>query len=169
MVPLWAKGSRGLSMALISSASVMVHCASILSMASGLRPMSSTSTSPVNSWFSAKRKLSFSCWKVSVRRARMMLARTLYVLSSLIRPDGRSMLTTWAPDALIYFTSEAKPPASGLFSPEPNSPSTTSVASSRWGGSNSCVTSVIWWFLRSVSRLRISAQSADRLPVMLKR
>ena len=41
------------------------------------------------------------------------------------------MLTTSADDWLMYFTSEEKPPASGLFSPEPKSPSTTRVAEFR--------------------------------------
>ena len=45
-------------------------------------------------------------------------------------PEGMSMLTTFDGEALMYFTSEAKPPASGLFSPEPKRPSMTSVLSS---------------------------------------
>ena len=47
------------------------------------------------------------------------------------------MLTTFEGEALIYFTSDAKPPAKGLFSPEPKMPSTTSVSASSCGGSNS--------------------------------
>ena len=72
------------------------------------------------------------------------------------------MLTTCAGEALMYFTNEAKPPPNGLFSPEPNSPSTTSVPCSSCGGSNSCVTSVSTCDLRSTSRFLFSAQSSER-------
>ena len=71
---------------------------------------------------------------------------------------------------MIYFTSEAKPPASGLLSPEPNSPSTTRVPASRWGGSNSCFTSMnCCIFLTETSLSLFAAQSADRCPVMLNK
>ena len=99
--------------------------------------MSSTFTCPMSCWFSEKRKDSFFGPSVSVRSARMMLARTLKELSSVISPEGTSMLTTFAGDELMYLTNEAKPPASGLLSPEPKSPSMTTVPSSRRGGSNS--------------------------------
>ena len=81
------------------------------------------------------------------------------------------MLTTSAFDELMYFTNEAKPPFSGLFSPEPNSPSTTSMPCSSCGGSNSCVTSVNrpLAFFVSNSRRLFSAQSAERRPLMLNK
>ena len=123
----------------------------------------------MNCWFSEKRKESFWCWRVSVSSARMMFARTLYVLSSVMSPDGISMLTTFDGEALMYFTSEAKPPASGLFSPEPKRPSTTSVFSSSCGGSNSCVTSMSDFDRFSSSRFLLAEQSSERWPVMLNR
>ena len=131
--------------------------------------MSTTFSSPMNCWFSAKRNDNLGCWMVTVTSARMMFERTLYSLLSLISPEGMSMLTTLEGDALIYFTNEANPPARGLFNPEPNSPSTTSVVFSSIGGSNSWVTIVIECnFLQSASRCLLAAQSGERCPEMLK-
>ena len=150
--------------------STTLYCASIFSMPSWLRRMSSTRSWPMNAWFSGNRNDSLGCCSVSVVWARTMLARTLYVLSSVIRPDGTSMLTTSAGDALIYFTNEAKPPASGLLSPDPNSPSTTTMSASSFGGSNSSVTSTnCFSCFTSCSRCLLAAQSADRRPLMLNR
>src|SRR5574344_750170 len=131
--------------------------------------MSRVRTSPMNSWFSGNRNDNFGCCMVSVSVALTILALTLYALSSVMSPDGTSMLTTSAGDAFMYFTSDAKPPASGLFNPEPNSPSTTSVVLSSIGGSNSCVTIVSeCTFLQSASRCLLTAQSGERCPDMLK-
>ena len=56
-------------------------------------------------------------------------------------PEGTSILSTGADEALIYLTKAAKPPAKGLLSPEPKRPSTTTVPDESKGGSNSWVTS----------------------------
>lgn len=97
-----------------------------------------------------------------------MLACTLAVLSSVMSPDGTSMLITVACDWLMYFTREANPPVSGRLSPEPNSPSMSSVPESSLGGSKSVVTSVNFFMrLWAVSRLRFSAQSSERRLPML--
>ena len=139
-------------------------------MPSLLMRMSSTFCQPVNIWFSAKRNDSLGCCSVSVTSARIMLALTLYVLSSVISPDGTSMLTTLHGEALIYFTNDENPPASGLLMPEPKRPSMTSVSEVSCGGSNSCVTSMnSFIFLISVSRALFVAQSSDRWPEMLNR
>ena len=45
------------------------------------------------------------------------------MLSSHINPDGMSIEMMVAGDALMYFTTAANPPSSGLFNPEPNRPS----------------------------------------------
>ena len=99
-----------------------------------------------------------------------MFWRMLYVLSSHISPDGMSMLTTRAGDWLMYFTMAANPPASGLLSPLPNSPSTTSVSAPNSGGSKLSVTSVNFFnpFI-SVSRCLLAAQSSDKWLCTLKR
>ena len=85
-------------------------------------------------------------------------------------PDGISMLATLHSDWLMYFTSEAKPPESGLSSPEPKSPSTTSVLAVSAGGSNSSFTSVnLPMLLHCMSLSLLTAQSAESLLPMLKR
>ena len=102
--------------------------------------------------------------------ARTMLALTLLELSSGIRPEGRSMLTTGASLWLIYLTSEENPPARGLSSPAPKSPSTTSVSASSTGGSKFTLTSTKFSTLTlSTSRFLLVAQSGERLLWMLKR
>ena len=80
------------------------------------------------------------------------------------------MLTTVADDWLIYFTKEAKPPARGLFKPEPNKPSTTNMPLSNCGGSNSSVTSVkAFMALQSDAFCRFALQSSDKFPLMLNK
>ena len=68
-----------------------------------------------------------------------MVDGVLKLLSSQSSPEGMSMLTTSAGDELMSFTSEAKPPLSGFFSPMPKRASMTSVSSSSFGVSNCCV------------------------------
>ena len=71
-----------------------------------------------------------------MRCAWIILALTLYELSSANKPEGMSILTIFAGLWLIYFIKEAKPPAKGLLSPIPNRPSITKVFSVSSGGSN---------------------------------
>ena len=49
-----------------------------------------------------------------VRSALMIFCRMLWVLSSPISPEGMSMDTTWAGEALMYCTTAANPPLSGF-------------------------------------------------------
>ena len=69
----------------------------------------------------------------------------------------------------MYFTTAAKPPVRGLLMPEPKRPSTTSVSLPSLGGSNSLVTSTMALAYFFFSRVRFSWQSADNLPLTLKR
>ena len=64
------------------------------------------------------------------------------VLSSPIIPDGMSIDTTLAGEALIYCTTAAKPPLKGMFSPVPKRPSITMSSAESFGGSNCVLTSV---------------------------
>ena len=132
--------------------------------------MSTTSISPRYGSLSARYMASFFCCNVSVRSARMMFWRMLSVLSSVKSPDGMSMLTTKAGDALIYLTNDAKPPCSGLLSPEPNSPSITIVCSSSCGGSKFCLTSVKFFtFFVLRKSFMFCEHSSDSFPVVLNR
>ena len=99
-----------------------------------------------------------------------MFCVILYVLSSDISPEGRSILTTVLVEAFMYFTSEANPPLNGLFVPEPNRPSITSVSESSVGGSNSSVTSTKRFIcFESRRRVRFALQSSLSVPFTLKR
>ena len=127
------------------------------------RRMSSTRTTPRYCWQSAKSIASFFICRVSVTSAQTIAFVGTAALSSVIIPDGMSMLTTRAGDWLMYFTSEAKPPSSGLLSPEPNNPSTISVCSVSLGGSKLFDTSVKRCIRPSLmSRSRFLAHSSDR-------
>ena len=99
----------------------------------------------------------------------MILARMLKVFSSPINPDGISMATTVAGDALMYFTTAANPPLSGLFSPEPNKPSITRWSSVRAGGANWVLTS--WKVISSMisTSSLLAWQSGESSPLVLKR
>ena len=79
------------------------------------------------------------------------------------------MATTVAGDVLMYFTTAAKPPLKGLFSPLPNNPSTTTCSAVSTGGTN-CV--VISWKSIPATPARRSlfvSQSGDNAPLVLKR
>ena len=168
--PLWANSLRVRMRLRTSVSSCRTNCASVRAMNSCDRRMSSTRSSPRKCWLSAKSIESFFCPKVSVRSALMIFARMLYVLSSVMRPEGISMLTTWHCDWLMYFTNEAKPPDSGLFSPEPKSPSTTSVSAVRRGGSKSRVTSMKSFTRRpSPKRFLLMLHSSESLLWILNR
>ena len=91
----------------------------------------------------------------------------IYIVLALVipeakTPEGTSILTTFAGEELMYLTSEAKPPASGLLSPEPKRPSMTTISSSRQGGSNSRVTSTNDFTFLSTRRALLAAQSSER-------
>ena len=131
--------------------------------------MSMTLMRPVNCWQSGRSMANFFCWMVSVRSARMMCEAMLKLLSSQNSPDGMSMLTTLAGLWLTYFTNEAKPLISGLLSPVPNKPSTTSVSGFSSGGSKFIVISVNCTLRQSMSRCLLVAQSGDSSLWMLKR
>ena len=79
------------------------------------------------------------------------------------------MLTTLAGLWLIYFTIAANPPANGLLSPLPKSPSTTSVSALSLGGSRLVVISVNFTLFASSRRFLLARQSADSLFCTLKR
>ena len=147
----------------------MVNGVSVFCTYSCERRMLSTFRRPIYCWLSASIIDSFRWCKVSVRSALMMCCWLLKLLSSAIRPDGRSMLTTLHGDALMYLTSEANPPASGLFSPEPNSPSMMRVSALSVGGSKLVDTSVNSILLSFSMRFLFAAQSSDRWLCMLKR
>ena len=170
MSPLCEKSSRWSKRERISFSSNMQYCASVFWINSWLKRMSRTFSLPMNCCASAKRKDSLRSWRVNVSVAWMIFARTLYVLSSAIKPDGTSILTIFAGLWLIYFTKEAKPPAKGLLSPEPNKPSITNVSAVNSGGSNFAVISVkSFACLLSSKRWRFVTQSSDRWLVILKR
>ena len=99
----------------------------------------------------------------------MILLFTLNVFSSPISPEGISMATTVAGEALMYFTTAAKPPLNGLFSPDPNSPSITKCSGVRVGGTN-CVL-ISWNVTSSIipTNSLFVWQSGERFPLVLKR
>ena len=124
-VPLCANRLRGLMSERISASSMVKKVLDALSMKDCFKPMSNNSHSPTISSFSGKRKDNFGSWMLRVTLARTILGRTLYVLSSPMSPEGMSIDTTSALEALMYFTTAAKPPFKGLFNPLPNNPSIT--------------------------------------------
>ena len=131
--------------------------------------MSNNSHSPTNSVFSAKRKASLGSCRLKVTSARIILLFTLNVFSSPISPEGMSMETTMAGEALIYFTTAANPPLNGLLSPEPNNPSITRCSDVSVGGTNWVLIS--WKVTSSIisTSSLLVWQSGESSPFVLKR
>ena len=79
------------------------------------------------------------------------------------------MDTTVAGEALMYFTTAAKPPLRALFKPLPKRPSITTWSAVSTGGTNWVVTSWKSTPGTSASRSLFVSQSGESVPFVLKR